>query len=108
MARAADRQIDIVIANMERWRWYPRDLGKAHVLVNQPDFTLKVMHDGAQVWTTKVVIGKPKQADAASERDDEIHHHQSDLERAALDRSQRISAGAGAGSRPCFRAWACT
>jgi murein L,D-transpeptidase YcbB/YkuD len=52
-------QIDIVIANMERWRWYPRDLGKAHVLVNQPDFTLKVMHDGAQVWTTRVVIGKP-------------------------------------------------
>jgi murein L,D-transpeptidase YcbB/YkuD len=54
-----DRQIDTIIANMERWRWYPRDLGKAHVLVNQPDFTLKVMHDGAQVWTTRIVIGKP-------------------------------------------------
>jgi murein L,D-transpeptidase YcbB/YkuD len=54
-----DRQIDTVIANMERWRWYPRDLGNAHVLVNQPDFTLKVMHDGAQVWTTRIVIGKP-------------------------------------------------
>ena len=44
---------------MERWRWYPRDLGSAHVLVNQPDFTLKVMHNGAQVWTTRIVIGKP-------------------------------------------------
>jgi len=54
-----DRQIDLVITNMERWRWYPRDLGKAHVIVNQPDFTLRVMHDGAQVWTTRVVIGKP-------------------------------------------------
>ncbi|HEY7245953.1 MAG TPA: L,D-transpeptidase family protein [Xanthobacteraceae bacterium] len=52
------RQIETVIANMERWRWYPRDLGAAHVLVNQPDFTLKVMHNGAQVWTTRVVIGK--------------------------------------------------
>ncbi len=54
-----DRQIDTIIANMERWRWYPRDLGNAHVLVNQPDFTLKVMHNGAQVWTTRIVIGKP-------------------------------------------------
>ena len=28
-------------------------------IVNQPDFTLKVMHNGAQVWTTRIVIGKP-------------------------------------------------
>ena len=53
-----DSQIDTIIANMERWRWYPRDLGDAHVLVNQPDFTLKVMHNGVQVWSTRVVIGK--------------------------------------------------
>ena len=36
-----DRQIDLVIANMERWRWYPRDLGKAYSLVNLPDFSLQ-------------------------------------------------------------------
>jgi murein L,D-transpeptidase YcbB/YkuD len=53
------RQIETIIANMERWRWYPRDLGNAHVVVNQPDFTLRVMHEGAQVWTTRIVIGKP-------------------------------------------------
>jgi L,D-transpeptidase YcbB len=57
-----DKQIDIVIANMERWRWYPRDLGKAYSMVNQPDFTLKVVKDGATVWTTRVVIGKPNMA----------------------------------------------
>src|SRR5262249_10871972 len=56
---AHGQQNDTIIANMERWRWYPRDLGKAHVIVNQPDFTLRVMHDGAQVWTTRIVIGKP-------------------------------------------------
>ncbi|HET7020677.1 MAG TPA: L,D-transpeptidase family protein [Xanthobacteraceae bacterium] len=55
----ASRQIETILANMERWRWYPRDLGSAHVIVNQPDFTLRVMHDGAQVWTTRIVIGKP-------------------------------------------------
>ena len=54
-----DKSIDIILANMERWRWYPRDLGNAHVVVNLPDFTLKVMNNGAQVWTTRIVIGKP-------------------------------------------------
>jgi L,D-transpeptidase YcbB len=59
-----DKQIDIVLANMERWRWLPRDLGApaigdAYVILNIPDYTLKVMQHGAQVWTTKVVTGKP-------------------------------------------------
>jgi|EndMetStandDraft_8_1072994.scaffolds.fasta_scaffold09248_1 L,D-transpeptidase YcbB len=57
-----DRSIELIIANMERWRWYPRDLGKAHVVVNLPDFTLKVMHNGSQVWTTRIVIGKTDMA----------------------------------------------
>jgi murein L,D-transpeptidase YcbB/YkuD len=59
-----DRQIDTVIVNMERWRWLPRQLGApslgdAYVILNIPDFTLKVMQNGGQLWTTKVVTGKP-------------------------------------------------
>jgi L,D-transpeptidase YcbB len=59
-----DRQIDTVIVNMERWRWLPRQLGApgvgdAYVILNIPDYTLKVMQNGAQVWTTKVVTGQP-------------------------------------------------
>jgi L,D-transpeptidase YcbB len=59
-----DRQIDTVIVNMERWRWLPRELGaptigNAYVILNIPDYTLKVMQNGAQVWTTKVVTGQP-------------------------------------------------
>ena len=59
-----DRTIDTVIVNMERWRWLPRQLGapslgNAYVILNIPDFTLKVMQHGAQVWTTRVVTGKP-------------------------------------------------
>jgi L,D-transpeptidase YcbB len=54
-----DRDIEIIIANMERWRWLPRDLGKAYVMVNIPDFTLRVMKDGVQVWKTKIVSGAP-------------------------------------------------
>jgi murein L,D-transpeptidase YcbB/YkuD len=59
-----DKQIDTVVANMERWRWLPRDLGvpslgDAYVVLNIPDYSLKVMQHGAQVWTTRVVVGKP-------------------------------------------------
>jgi murein L,D-transpeptidase YcbB/YkuD len=54
-----DKQIDIILANMERWRWIPRDLGKTHVMVNLPDFTLRLMHNGSMLWTTRIVIGKP-------------------------------------------------
>jgi L,D-transpeptidase YcbB len=53
------READVIIANMERWRWLPRDLGKAYVMVNIPDYTLRVVRDGATLWKTKVVVGKP-------------------------------------------------
>ena len=61
-AKSEARQIEPIVANMERWRWYPRDLGNSHVLVNQPDFSLEVMHGGAKIWTTRIVIGKPSMA----------------------------------------------
>jgi L,D-transpeptidase YcbB len=59
-----DREIDTVIVNMERWRWLPRQLGapslgNAYVILNIPDYTLKVMQNGAQIWTTRVVTGQP-------------------------------------------------
>jgi murein L,D-transpeptidase YcbB/YkuD len=59
---ARSQQIDLIIANMERWRWYPRDLGKAYSMANHPDFSLKVVKDGATIWTTRIVIGKPSLA----------------------------------------------
>ena len=59
-----DRKIDTLIVNMERWRWLPRQLGApslgdAYVILNIPDYTLKVMRNGAPIWTTKVVTGQP-------------------------------------------------
>ncbi|MFY9771921.1 MAG: L,D-transpeptidase family protein, partial [Xanthobacteraceae bacterium] len=55
-----DRVTDIIIANMERWRWMPHRLPDTYVIVNLPDFTLRVMHNGRQMWTTRIVIGKPE------------------------------------------------
>ena len=55
-----DQQIERVIANMERWRWLPRDLGRTYVMVNIPDYTLKVVRDRQAVWRTNIVVGKPQ------------------------------------------------
>jgi murein L,D-transpeptidase YcbB/YkuD len=54
------RPIDTVIANLERWRWMPHDVGKTYVMVNLPDFMLYVIQNDRQVWATKVVDGKPE------------------------------------------------
>jgi len=62
-----DRDAEIILANLERWRWLPRELGNAqlgnaYVMVNIPDYTLKIVRDGSTYWTTKIVTGKPGMA----------------------------------------------
>jgi murein L,D-transpeptidase YcbB/YkuD len=57
-AKPATANVDRIIANLERWRWMPHDIGNTYVMVNIPDFTLKVMQDGKTVWQTKIVAGK--------------------------------------------------
>ena len=54
------QMVERVVANMERWRWLPRDLGKTYVMVNIPDFTLKVVRENSVTWRTKIVAGKPQ------------------------------------------------
>jgi murein L,D-transpeptidase YcbB/YkuD len=57
-AKPVTANIDAIIANLERWRWMPHELGDAYVMVNVPDFTLKVVQNGKTVWQTKIVAGK--------------------------------------------------
>jgi len=54
--------IDTIVVNMERWRWFPRDLGNPHVIVNVPDYRLTLWNNEKVYWTTKIVAGKPSQA----------------------------------------------
>lgn len=53
------RRRERIVLSMERLRWMPRSLGAKHVLVNQAAFTASVIENGHNVWTTKVVVGKP-------------------------------------------------
>ncbi len=48
-----------IIANMERWRWMPEDMGKYHVEVNIPEFRLAIVDNGDVTYATRVVTGKP-------------------------------------------------
>jgi L,D-transpeptidase YcbB len=57
--RDRSHEVDTIIANMERWRWLSRDLGRAYSMLNIPDYTIKVVKDGETVWTTRAVVGKP-------------------------------------------------
>jgi L,D-transpeptidase YcbB len=50
---------DIIVVNMERLRWIPRDLGNPHVVVNIPDYTLTLYNNDKVYWHTKIVVGKP-------------------------------------------------
>lgn len=55
----ATRREDI-LANMERWRWMPSDLGDFTVLVNIPEFRLWILRNGQEEYTTRVVVGTTK------------------------------------------------
>ena len=46
-------------ANMERWRWMPRDMGDRYIYVNVPTYQLQVMEDGREEATYNVVVGAP-------------------------------------------------
>ena len=56
--RPSGDPVTTILANMERWRWLPRDLGRTYVMVNIPDYSLRVVRDNKTVWKTRIVVGK--------------------------------------------------
>lgn len=47
-----------LIANMERWRWLPTDLGARYIVVNVPEFRLRFVNAGSVIHQTRVIVGK--------------------------------------------------
>lgn len=45
-------------ANLERWRWMPRALGRRYLLVNVPAFTISLVEDNRVVARRRVIVGK--------------------------------------------------
>lgn len=50
----------VLAANMDRWRWMPRDLGKRYLLVNAAAFEASLWEDGQPSGRWRVVVGKTK------------------------------------------------
>jgi murein L,D-transpeptidase YcbB/YkuD len=48
-----------ILANMERWRWLPVDMGRRHVWVNIPEYKLRLVKDGGSTYEARVIVGKP-------------------------------------------------
>lgn len=55
---ATDRYSQI-LANLERWRWYPRDLGNHYILINIPNYKLNVVKNGEVIRSHNVIAGDP-------------------------------------------------
>ena len=59
-APATARAEQDVVAQMERWRWLPPDLGESHIMVNVPEFQVRVMRRGAVAHQARIIVGKPE------------------------------------------------
>jgi len=56
-ADAARRQL--IRTNMDRWRWLPRELGGINVLVNVPEYMVRLRMNGQVANTYRAVVGRP-------------------------------------------------
>ena len=56
----ASQRILQVEANMERWRWMPRNFEARYVMVNVPTQKLEVVANNDRVLTSPVIVGKPE------------------------------------------------
>ncbi len=57
---SARERVRQVALNLERHRWMPHDLGTRHIAVNQAAFTLELVEGSRAVFTTRVIVGKPR------------------------------------------------
>lgn len=70
---AIDRWKSVVVA-LERERWLGDVRTGKYVLVNQPDFTAKMIEDGAVTFRTRAVIGKNASDRRSPEFSDEMEY----------------------------------
>jgi murein L,D-transpeptidase YcbB/YkuD len=61
MPRSTRLENDIV-AQMERWRWLPSDIGENRIVVNIPEYRMRVMHGDKLAYESRVIVGKPESA----------------------------------------------
>lgn len=68
----AEDRYNKILVNLERWRWYPRDLGDHYFIVNIPGFTLNVVENEDTIANHRVMVGT--EARKTPVFSDEIEH----------------------------------
>jgi murein L,D-transpeptidase YcbB/YkuD len=60
LARAKDpRQIAMIRANMDRWRWLGRDLGLQYLMINVPEQVLRLTVNNKIIHSYRAIVGRP-------------------------------------------------
>jgi murein L,D-transpeptidase YcbB/YkuD len=54
----AEYRLAQIAANLERYRWLPRNLGQRYIFVNVPAFRLQAYDSGQKVLEMKVIVGQ--------------------------------------------------
>ena len=49
----------LILANMDRWRWLPQDLGRQYLITNVPEYMLRLTVNGKIIKSYRTVVGKP-------------------------------------------------
>lgn len=49
-----------IIANLERWKWFPREMGNEYLIVNIPDYKLALVKEKDTIRNHKVIVGRAK------------------------------------------------
>ncbi|WP_420567328.1 L,D-transpeptidase family protein [Thalassovita sp.] len=70
----AESRLKSVLVAMERERWFNRERGKRHVLVNLTDYTAKIMDNGKVTFRTRSVVGANKHDRRSPEFSDLMEH----------------------------------
>ena len=53
-----ENRISSIILNMERWRWIPKAFEPDYLLVNIPEYRLRVFEKSQEKMTMRVIVGK--------------------------------------------------
>lgn len=49
-----------ILANLERWKWFPKEMGNEYIIINIPEYKLTLIKDGDSIRTHKIIVGRAK------------------------------------------------
>jgi murein L,D-transpeptidase YcbB/YkuD len=57
-----ERGTQLIVLNMERWRWMPEDLGRVYVWNNIPEYITRTIKGDEVIFKERIIVGLPQWA----------------------------------------------